>query len=175
MMISNPQSGVQCQVTPRSFSASLTYQVGLLFLLGVVLSAGCVSKEQYEAEKVRGLNFQRLLAQEEKRADTLNAQLAQKDKELEELNSQLKETTDKIASLESQNRDLTVELNALKEQSRHQVEQEPVSDSPVPSTAPTVSKDTSLSEPSLSDPFMSEEELRNLLESGSKAGVSQAP
>ena len=53
------------------------FYIGLLCLLGTTLSAGCVSSEKLKAEKVRGLNFQRLLAQEEKRADTLNAQLAQ--------------------------------------------------------------------------------------------------
>lgn len=147
----------------------------MLFLLLAVLSAGCVSKEQHEAEKVRGLNFQRLLAQEEKRTDTLNAQLAHKDKEINKLNAQLKETNDKIMKLELQNRNLTAELNALREQSRRSQEQEPVQDSPALSQDPDTSGTSPLSKTSLSDPFMSEEELRNLLESGSNAGVSQAP
>ena len=161
MMNPNPQSGVQSQRAPRSFSARLTFQAGMLFLLGAVLAAGCVSKEQYESEKVRGLNFQRLLAQEEKRADTLAAKLAHKDKEVNELNAQLKETKEKIASLESQNRDLTSELNALKEQNRPRPEQEPVPDSSALSKDPGSSK---VSETLLSDPFMSEEELKNLLD-----------
>ena len=175
MMIPNPQSEVQPQSAPCFFSTRLTFQAGILLLLGAVLSAGCVTKEQYEAEKGRGLNFQRLLAQEEKHTDTLKAKLAHKDKEISKLNAQLKETKDKIASLESQNRDLTVELNALKGQSRHSPEQESVQDSPVLSQAPDSSKASPLSETSLSDPFMSEEELGNLLESGSNAGASQAP
>ena len=158
-MSPNPQSGVQRPVIPRLFSARLTFQVGLLFLLSTVLSAGCVSKEQYKAEKVRGLNYQRLLAQEENRITTLNAQLEQKDKEINTLNAQLKETSEKIASLKSQNHDLTVELSVLKEQSRRQVEQEPVPDSPVLSAAPTFSRDMSLSEAPLAEPSLPEPPL----------------
>ena len=164
MMIPNPQPGVRRQSAPRSFSTRLTFQAGILFLLSAVLATGCVSKEQYQSEKVRGLNFQRLLAQEEKRANTLDAKLEQKDKEINELNTQLKETKEKIASLESQNRDLTSEVNALKEQGRLRPEREPVPDSSTLSKAPGSSKDNPLSEPSLSDPFMSEEELKNLLD-----------
>jgi len=163
-MTPNVQSGVHRQSALRSFSTRLTYQAGLLFLLGAVLSAGCVSKEQYQSEKVRGLNFQRLLAQEEKRADTLDAKLAQKDKELNELNAQLKKTKDKIAALESQNRTLTAELDTLKEHSRRPQEQKSTPDSPNLSQDPDTTKDSPASEPSLSDPFMSDEELLKILE-----------
>ncbi len=166
MMISKPQFGLPRQSAPRLFATKLTFQAGILFLLSAVLAAGCVNTEKYEAEKVRGLNFQRLLAQEEKRANKLNAQLAHKDKEINELNGQLKETKDTVASLESQNRDLTVELNALKEQSRRRQEQEPVPDSPALSKDPGPSEDKPLSDTSLSDPFMSEEELMNMLDRG---------
>jgi len=41
---------------------------------GLFLS-GCVMAEKYEQEKARGLNFQRLLAQEEKRTAELDAEL----------------------------------------------------------------------------------------------------
>ena len=166
IMIPKPQSGVQRQSAPRSFSTKLASQMVMLFLLSAVLAAGCVNTEKYEAEKIRGLNFQRLLAQEEKRANKLNAQLALKDKEINELTGQLKETKDKVASLESQSRDLTVELNALKEQSRRRQDQEPVPDSPALSKDPGPSKDRPLSDTSLSDPFMSEEELMNMLDRG---------
>lgn len=161
-MFQNPQSVVRC--APRSFSTKLAFQAGLLFLLGAVLSAGCVSKEQYESEKVRGLNFQRLLAQEEKRADTLDDKLAHKDKEIAKLSTQLKETQETIASLKSQNRELTLELNALKEQGHSQPDQESLSTSPGPDLDP--SKDKPHSGPSLSDPFLSEEELRKMLDQG---------
>ena len=163
-MFHNPQSGVPYPCAPRSFSTRSAFHAGLLVLLGAVLSAGCVSKEQYQSEKVRGLNYQRLLAQEEKRADTLDAKLAQKDKEINELNAQLKETKDKVASLESQNRDLTVELNTLKKQSRSQAEPESVPDSTTLSKDPGLSQEKPPSEPSLSDPFMSDEELLKILD-----------
>jgi len=168
MMIPNLQPGVQHHSRPGSLTTRLTFQAGILFLLGTTLLVGCVSKEQFQAEKVRGLNFQRLLAQEEKRGDTLDAKLAQKEKEMNELNAQLKKTKDKIAALESQNRDLSANLNALKKQSSRQPEQEPAPNSPVLSKDPGSSKNKPLSEPSLSDPFMSEEELLNILGSQPK-------
>ena len=163
-MFQNPQSGVQSQCALRSFSTRPAFRAGLLFLLSAVLSTGCVSKEQFQSEKVRGLNFQRLLAQEEKRADTLAAKLAQKEKEINELNTQLKKTKDKIAALESQNRTLTAELDALKEPNRRPQEQKSASDSPDRSQDPDTTKDSPPSEPSLSDPFMSDEELLKILE-----------
>lgn len=168
MIIPNPQPVVQNHSRPRSFSTSVTFQAGIFFFLSAILLTGCVSKEQYEAEKARGLNFQRLLVQEENRANALNDKLEQKDKEINALNAQLKETKDKIASLESRNRDLTVDLNALKEQNQRQPVQEPVPGSPALSKDHGSSKDKplsepSFSEPSLSDPFMSEEDLLNIL------------
>ena len=162
-MLPNPLSGVPCRRAFRSLWTGLVSRAGLLFLLGAVLSAGCVNKEKYESEKVRSLNFQRLLAQEEKRANTLDAKLAHKEEEINELNARLKETKDTIASLESQNRDLTVEVNTLKAQSGHQAEPEPVQDSTAPSNDSGPSRGTSLSEPSFSDPFMSEEDLMKML------------
>ncbi len=161
-MSPRPRSEVQCQSAPPPRSTGWMFHAGLLCLLGAVLSAGCVSSERLDAEKVRGLNFQRLLAQEEKRTDALKAQLEQKNKDIDELNAQLKETQNNVTSLESQNRDLTAELNALKDQG--QPGQEPVP------TSLDLSKDSGedapLSKPSLSDPFLSEEELTNMLETG---------
>ena len=48
--------------------------IGLLVLTGLNLS-GCVMSEKYEAEKARSLNFQRLLAQEEKRSAELDSEV----------------------------------------------------------------------------------------------------
>ena len=73
----------------------------VLTLLTMVLG-GCVSSEKYEAEKARALNFQRLLAQEEKRTG--------------ELNAKYQEVQRKTSSLESQNRDVSTEMDALREQ-----------------------------------------------------------
>ena len=63
---------------------------------------GCVMSEKYEAEKARGLNFQRLLAQEEKRTG--------------ELDSELKRVKRESSELEARNRELTAQLQAVREQ-----------------------------------------------------------
>lgn len=162
-MFQNPQS-VRHQCAPRSFSTKLAFQAGLLVLLGAVLSTGCVSNEQYKSEKARCLNFQRLLAQEENRASTLDDKLAYKDKEINKLNAQLKEMEDKIAASESENRDLTVKLDALKQQNHQPSEPESIPESSTLSKDSDPSGEKTLSEPSLSDPFLSDEELTNMLD-----------
>ncbi|MEX0830822.1 MAG: LysM peptidoglycan-binding domain-containing protein [Nitrospirales bacterium] len=66
------------------------------------LLTGCVSTEKFEAEKARALNFQRLLAQEEKRTG--------------ELNVKYQDIQRQLGSIESQNRDVNAELEALRDQ-----------------------------------------------------------
>jgi septal ring factor EnvC (AmiA/AmiB activator) len=68
---------------------------------GLVL-AGCVMSEKYEAEKARALNFQRLLAQEEKRTG--------------ELDSELKRLKREMPDVEARTRELTAQLQAVREQ-----------------------------------------------------------
>ena len=68
---------------------------------GLMLS-GCVMAEKYEAEKARGLNFQRLLAQEEKRTG--------------ELDSELKRTKVAVTETEARKRELEAQLQAVREQ-----------------------------------------------------------
>jgi LysM repeat protein len=63
---------------------------------------GCVMNEKYEAEKARALNFQRLLAQEEKRTG--------------ELDSELKRLKRETPELQARNRELSVQLDAVREQ-----------------------------------------------------------
>ncbi len=109
-------------------------RLSIICILSSGLLAGCVSSEKYEAEKARALNFQRLLAQEEKRTG--------------ELNTQVQATKRKLASLEAQNKDLSVELEALRDQMSRQ--QDTLSTEPeTPDLSP--SSDLSLSEPSLSE------------------------
>ncbi len=163
-MIQKPQLEVQCQPTSHPFSTGGMFCLSILCLLGAILQSGCVSSERLKAEKVRALNFQRLLAQEEKRSNTLDAQLAQKDKKIAELNTQLKETKTKIGTLESQNRNLTAELNALRKENHPPQERKSAPDSPDLSQDPDTTTDSPPSEPSLSDPFMSDEELLKILE-----------
>ena len=105
---------------------SRTISLSIICLLGNGILVGCVSSGKYEGEKARALNFQRLLAQEEKRTG--------------ELSSQIQETKRQLVSLGSQNKDLTIEIDALREQLSQR-------DSSVSSK----SSDLSLSEPSLSE------------------------
>lgn len=73
-----------------------------LLCAGAVLMTGCVMTEKYEAEKARALNFQRLLAQEEKRTG--------------ELDSELKRVKREATDLEARNRELTAQIQAVREQ-----------------------------------------------------------
>ena len=74
----------------------------LTVCLGGLVLAGCVMTEKYDAEKARSLNFQRLLAQEEKRTG--------------ELDSELKRVTRDAAEHEGRNRELEAQLKAVREQ-----------------------------------------------------------
>ncbi len=71
-------------------------------LLSVLMLSGCVMAEKYEAEKSRALNFQRLLAQEEKRTAELDAELKRAKRETSEM--------------EARNREMTAQLQAVREQ-----------------------------------------------------------
>ena len=78
----------------------------VLTLCSLAAMAGCsaplVFTEKYEAEKTRALNFQRLLAQEEKRTG--------------ELDAELKRVKRDAAELEARTRELTAQLQAVREQ-----------------------------------------------------------
>lgn len=79
-------------------------QAGRLVALaiGAVMLAGCVMAEKYEAEKARAMNFQRLLAQEEKRTG--------------EMDSELKRFKRDSSDLEARNRELAAQVQAVREQ-----------------------------------------------------------
>lgn len=79
-------------------------QIGaaLVVALGLLSTTGCVFKETYEAEKARSLNFQRLLAQEEKRTA--------------ELDNELKRVKRDSADYEARNRELTAQVQSAREQ-----------------------------------------------------------
>lgn len=82
---------------------TISKHVFLLSLsLGALLLTGCVMTEKYEAEKARGLNFQRLLAQEEKRTG--------------ELDGELKRVKREASEMEARNREVTAQLQAVREQ-----------------------------------------------------------
>lgn len=96
-------------------STSLLSPAGRIMMLicgGLVLS-GCVLSEKYEAEKARSLNFQRLLAQEEKRTG--------------ELDNEVKRTKRELTEYETRNRELTAQVQAVREQlARSQEENEAI-------------------------------------------------
>jgi len=92
--------GVQVDPHPSRGFSYLKIMAGMLVCGGLL--TGCVSTEKYEAEKARALNFQRLLAQEEKRTG--------------ELNVKYQDAQRQVGSLESQSRDVNAELEALRDQ-----------------------------------------------------------
>ncbi|MGH7216671.1 MAG: LysM peptidoglycan-binding domain-containing protein [Nitrospiraceae bacterium] len=71
-------------------------------ICGALLLSGCVMAEKYDAEKARSLNFQRLLAQEEKRTG--------------ELDSEVKRSKNELMEYEARNRELTAQLQATRDQ-----------------------------------------------------------
>ncbi len=111
--------------------------LSIICLLSSGLFAGCVSSEKYEAEKARALNFQRLLAQEEKRTG--------------ELNTQVQGNKRQIASIEAQNKDLTIELDALRDQMSRQGSTMDSMGSDSGLSDFSSGSDLTLSEPSLSE------------------------
>ena len=85
-------------------------------ICGGVLLSGCVMAEKYDAEKTRSLNFQRLLAQEEKRTG--------------ELDSEAKRSKNELMEYEAWSRELTAQMHATQEQmTRMQEESEAMKES----------------------------------------------
>jgi len=114
-----------------------TWQLFMTMGLCSGLLTSCVSSEKYEAEKSRALNFQRLLAQEEKRTG--------------ELNVQVQEARRQTASLGTQNRDLTTELQGLRDQMVRQQEELAQMREQSSQMEATATEDLILSEASLSE------------------------
>lgn len=92
--------------------------------LGGLVLAGCVMSEKYDAEKARSLNFQRLLAQEEKRTSELDTELKRVSREASEhdarnreLEAQLKAVREQLAGIQEET-DALREAAALMERSR---------------------------------------------------------
>ncbi|BFU89569.1 MAG: peptidase M23 [Nitrospira sp.] len=76
--------------------------LGILLCSGVLVSGCVVLEEKYNAEKARSLNFQRLLAQEEKRTA--------------ELDSEIRHTKAELAEFEARNRELSAQVQVAREQ-----------------------------------------------------------
>ncbi len=75
-----------------------SYRIVTIICGGLLLS-GCVMAEKYDAEKARSLNFQRLLAQEEKRTG--------------ELDSEVKRSRNELMEYEARNRELTAQVQVV--------------------------------------------------------------
>jgi LysM repeat protein len=75
---------------------------GVLLCSGLLISGCIVLEEKYNAEKARSLNFQRLLAQEEKRTA--------------ELDSEARHTKAELAEFETRNRELSAQVQMAREQ-----------------------------------------------------------
>jgi hypothetical protein len=123
--------GTQVEPHPSGGFSYLKVIASMLVCGGLL--TGCVSSEKYEAEKARALNFQRLLAQEEKRTG--------------ELNVKYQDVQRQVGSLESQSRDVNAELEALRDQLNRSHEEL----SRVRGGGMAESDDLKLSEPSISE------------------------
>ena len=97
--------------------ASKKILLGLFMLCCGPIVSGCVVlEEKYNAEKARSLNFQRLLAQEEKRTA--------------ELDSEVKRTKIELAEFEARNRELSAQVQSVRDQiGRLQEETEAIKES----------------------------------------------
>ena len=91
-----------------------TARLGVLFV-GSWLLTGCVMSEKYEAEKARSLNFQRLLAQEEKRTSELDSEAKRAKRELSEMEARNRELAAQVDAVRQQAAQIQEEAEAMKE------------------------------------------------------------
>jgi LysM repeat protein len=98
-------------------SISRKILLGLFLFASAQLVSGCVVlEEKYDAEKTRSLNFQKLLAQEERRTA--------------ELDSEIKRTKTELAAYEARSKELAGQLQTAREQiGRLQEEAETIKES----------------------------------------------
>lgn len=87
----------------------------IAMLCGSLLLSGCVLTEKYEAEKARSLNFQRLLAQEEKRTGELDNEVKRSKRELTEYETRNRELESQVQAVREQLARAQEEADALKE------------------------------------------------------------
>lgn len=112
--------------------------VGAL-ICGALLLGGCVMSEKYETEKARSLNFQRLLAQEEKRTGELDSEVKRSKKELAEYEARNRELTAQVQAVREQMARVQEEADAVKEASlleRKAKAEMKRSEAPIPKTPP---------------------------------------
>ena len=98
----------------NKFMLRSSYRI-VTIICGVLLLGGCVMTEKYEAEKARSLNFQRLLAQEEKRTGELDNEAKRSKKELVEYEARNRELTAQVQAVREQMARVQEEAQAMKE------------------------------------------------------------
>jgi predicted ribosome quality control (RQC) complex YloA/Tae2 family protein len=86
-----------------------------VLLMGALVTSGCVMSEKYEAEKARSLNFQRLLAQEEKRTAELDSEVKRAKRELSEMEARNRELGAQVEAVRQQAAQIQEEAEAMKE------------------------------------------------------------
>jgi peptidoglycan hydrolase CwlO-like protein len=99
----------------KTFLPARTSQIVGLICGGAIFS-GCVLAEKYDAEKARSLNFQRLLAQDERRMNALETEVKRSKQEVAELARQNQELSAEIQSKRQEMISLQGENEALKEE-----------------------------------------------------------
>jgi LysM repeat protein len=87
----------------------------ITIICGGLLLSGCVMAEKYDAEKARSLNFQRLLAQEEKRTGELDSEVKRSRNELMEYEARSRELTAQLQTVRDQMARVQEEAEAMKE------------------------------------------------------------
>jgi cell division protein FtsB len=87
----------------------------LIFCCGTLVSGCVVLEEKYNAEKARSLNFQRLLAQEERRTAELDNEVKRTKRELAEFEARNLELSAQVQSVREQMERLQEEAEAIKE------------------------------------------------------------
>ncbi len=98
----------------NTFAHTCVHIVGIIS--GTAMLHGCVLAEKYDAEKARSMNFQRLLAQDEKRMDALATEIKQSKQEVSELERQNRELTDEIQGVRNALSQVQGESDVLKEE-----------------------------------------------------------
>jgi len=92
----------------KTFLTPRTAQIVGLICGGTIFS-GCVLAEKYDAEKARSMNFQRLLAQDERR--------------MTELDSEVKRTKRELAEYERTNWELIAQTQTMRQEIAHAQEE----------------------------------------------------
>lgn len=101
-------------VRHRTMNRATVIPLGLI-LLNSLAVGGCVMSEKYEAEKARSLNFQRLLAQEEKRSAELDSEVKRTKRELSEYEARNRELGAQVEAVRQQAAQIQEEAQAMKE------------------------------------------------------------